>query len=255
MEVSDTEYDSQGRTLLTNSAYTVAAAPSGSLFIAAQAAVPSSTVLTYDGAGREIESDCTPTAPRSGTPNSSTLRRRDYRDPAIGRRRPRRLTPTRPAARSRSSRPQADTGFSGMSYTYSYDSNGGTIMTAEDAAENWSFTDNRLGEQTYGTYPDAGTTIEGSNNLGSSPPSPTPPATRSPMPTTRPAVRRPSTTRLAEPARPARTSWPPGPTTPAAGRRRRDRGGSAASRADSTSAAAVPAPGLPGDDRRLRRVL
>ncbi len=166
-EVTDTEYDSQGRVLLTNSAYTVAAAPSPVLFVAAQAAVPSSTVLTYDGAGRETESalysdgtqkwgtqfqypygDETTEIPPSGGVTTTTY--------ADGFGRPVQIEQSQPGG-----------GYNGTSYTYSYDSTGGTITTIKDAGgENWSFTDNRLGEQTYGSYPDAGTAVQGWNDLG-----------------------------------------------------------------------------------------
>ena len=166
-EVTDTEYDEQGRTLLTNNAYTISGNPSGTLFLAVQATVPSSTVPTYDGAGRETESaffsdgtqkwdtqyqfpdgdETTETPPSGGTPTTT------YTD-GLGR--PLQIEQF-----------QSDGDYSGTSYTYSYDTTGGTIMTVTDpGGENWSFTDNRFGNETYATYPDTGTTVQGWNDLG-----------------------------------------------------------------------------------------
>jgi RHS repeat-associated protein len=167
MEVTDTEYDSLGHTLLTNNPYTVSTAPSGNLFLAAQAAVPSSTVLSYDGAGRETKSafysdgtlqwntqyqypdgDETTEIPPSGGTTTTT-----YTD-GLGR--PLQIEQF-----------QSNGDYSGTAYAYSYDTTGGTMMTVTDpGGENWSFTDNRLGDQTYATYPDTGTSNEGWNDLG-----------------------------------------------------------------------------------------
>ncbi len=169
-EVTDTLYDSRGNAVTQNGPYNANTTASGSLWHTTEPQVPNETAVTYDGVGRQVESDfdsggsllwkttwsypgadaVTVTPPSGGT-----------------------ITTTYADARGRTteidqyhSKTSASGAYDATSYGYAWIS-GGSTETVTDAGGNaWTWTNDLLGREVSAADPDTGTTASTWNDLG-----------------------------------------------------------------------------------------
>jgi RHS repeat-associated protein len=169
-QVTDTFYDSRGNAVTHNGPYNANTTASGSLWHTTEPQVPNETAVTYDGAGRQVESDfdsggsllwtttwsypggdaVTVTPPPGGT-----------------------ITTTYTDARGRTT--ETDQYHSMTSASGAYDATayayaripGGSTKTVTDAGGNtWTWTSDLLGRQVSAADPDTGTSTSTYNDLG-----------------------------------------------------------------------------------------
>ncbi|WP_282204000.1 polymorphic toxin-type HINT domain-containing protein [Kitasatospora fiedleri] len=174
--ISDTLYDSHGRAYKTNAPWYNSSAPSGTLVVpdttpdAADAAIPSQTVLAFDGRGRTVTStfrsmgadqwstttaypgaDRVDTTPPKGSAPTTTVTDARGRTGELWQYGT--ATPTGQAADATITR-----------YTYTVD---GKPLTRKDAAGNtWSYEYDQRGRQTKATDPDSGVSLQTWDDAG-----------------------------------------------------------------------------------------
>lgn len=169
--VTDTFRDKAGQVNISNGAYwTTSVSPSANLFVpSSEAAIPSETVTTFDGAGRAT----TATVYSLGVQRSQTTNsylgadRVDTTPPAGG-------TPTSVFTNTQNQRTQlvqylAATPVSTApteTTTYSYDAQSRMTGMADPAGNHWGWSFDTLGHQIQAVDPDTGTTTSTYDDAG-----------------------------------------------------------------------------------------
>ena len=168
-EVTDTYYDSRGNAVVQNAPYPVQASPSAALLITADAAIPSETVTSYDGAGRVTAASLV----SGGKTQSVTATSYPGADavtviPPAGAT----ITTTYTDGRGRTTETdqyhsKTTAGGAYDATAYAYDPVTGQLAATTDAAGNkWSAAYDLLGRQVSVTSPDTGTAKSTYNDLG-----------------------------------------------------------------------------------------
>ncbi|MFE9421950.1 RHS repeat-associated core domain-containing protein [Kitasatospora sp. NPDC006697] len=178
--VSDTQYDSHGWTVLSNSNYNVAALPGSTLVMVAQNSVPDTLVTDHDGEGRatatnEEHNGTTPAGMTTATvytgdsqtvfPKAGGVVTRTVTD-ARGQQSELDQYTTAPTLTGTAQTGYTATGGIISATRYRYNAAGKqTAMTAPDNTS-WSFSYDLLGRRTQQTDPDAGTSTYGFDDAG-----------------------------------------------------------------------------------------
>jgi RHS repeat-associated protein len=162
--IAETKYDSRGLAVQSNSDYTDASAPSGTL-VTITSVVPSQTLTTYDGAGRATSADYYAVGTKRWTASTAYGGDRTTVTPPKGGIATTTLTDT--LGRTTETR-QYDSGSPSGAYTsikYTYDAKSRLKEVVDNDGNTWSYGYDLMGRKTSSTDPDTGTASTAYNEL------------------------------------------------------------------------------------------